>query len=223
MEQTVKLVAQSDIAKMLHLPPANIQALVTMLRLPVHSYLSGRPRYVESMIRKAFALQFKILAGEYVPEFVEPEEVEFTDEECQHTKKPEKVSLNNVPANIREPRTKADAETAKAYWTAKKLEQDVLQTQGLLTMKSLEEKRGFEVGRTFRNRLLTLPARIASELATISDSWETEQFLQKAFRKMLEELFEELSFEDSQVDYSFSTEKILEPAGQEEDLEEELL
>lgn len=80
------------------------------------------------------------------------------------------------------------AQILEKVFTAKTVEMEFNQLAGDLVERKRVQDAAYTVGRMVRDSVLAVPARLAPELAGISDSWEIEKRLTAAIRQALDDV-----------------------------------
>ncbi len=95
-------------------------------------------------------------------------------------------TANTDPARRSDANTKmADARADRAVVEAKRARLDLEEREGKLVNLAVADRRWFELTRRTRDRLLTVAARLAGELAAETDAREVEQRIDGEIREAL--------------------------------------
>lgn len=89
-----------------------------------------------------------------------------------------------------------NAKNEKDTWAAKNERLKFEKASGLLVEKDFVSKKLFQVARTVRNKILSLPPRVAGELSAMMEAADIEMYLQREIVDLLGDL--SLSLEDLQ-------------------------
>lgn len=81
-----------------------------------------------------------------------------------------------------------DAKTAKEYWLGKKAEFEVKRLSGELIEINEVEQKSFETARLIRDRLLSLPNRVAPIVTAMNDEFSVRKYIEEAVIQSLQEL-----------------------------------
>jgi hypothetical protein len=98
------------------------------------------------------------------------------------------------PPNTRQPHpagggvSLAEAKRARAVYQAERERLDLMRVKGELILASDVRNRWYESGRTIRDNMLGIPARIASQLAACNDTREVSRLLTQEITQVLEAL-----------------------------------
>lgn len=80
------------------------------------------------------------------------------------------------------------AHTHEKVYAAKKAELEYKKLAGELVERKRVEDAAYTIGRMMRDSVLSVPTRLAPELADISDAWEIEQRIAAALRRVLDDV-----------------------------------
>ncbi len=97
---------------------------------------------------------------------------------------------------LKKPKTKAQADLAKAVFAAEKARIDLESLKGRYVKASVQENLGFEFGQRLKSTLLALPARLAPPLMSKKGVWEIERYLEQELRALAEEFSSGRSMDD---------------------------
>ncbi len=106
-------------------------------------------------------------------------------------KSPKKVeeeqleSIETLRARLKEEPILVDANTLKAVIQSDRDQLKLDEEKGLVIARAEVEDKAFVVARSIRNKLLTLPERIANELAVVSDAHTIKEMLYAEFELVL--------------------------------------
>lgn len=106
--------------------------------------------------------------------------------------------LPQVPGGVSAPAGAGEGERdSNAYWDARTrrevaeaalAERKLEELSGRLVKREAVERAAFEAGRLLRDMVLTVPTKLAAELAAVSDPREIEQRIRAELRTVLDEL-----------------------------------
>lgn len=122
-----------------------------------------------------------ILGGYGKPKSLEPttppndDDVELDDEE-----------LSDVYERFKLKPTLTDANIIKTIVSTKRDQIKLDEEQGLLISRAEVEDKAFIISRSIRDKILTIPERLSSELASMSDPYAVKEALYKEFGILLE-------------------------------------
>lgn len=80
------------------------------------------------------------------------------------------------------------AHTHEKVYTAKKAELEYKKLAGDLVERKRVQDAAFSIGRMMRDSVLSVPTRIAPELADLTDAWEIERRIAAALRQVLDDV-----------------------------------
>lgn len=98
----------------------------------------------------------------------------------------------NLDDNSFEDKSFNDIKKLKEYYQGLKAKLDYEKESGLLVLKDDVERAAYEVSRIVRNKLLTIPARVSSIVASMNDKREVQSYIYDELYNALSELEREL-------------------------------
>lgn len=99
--------------------------------------------------------------------------------------------LIEIEKRFKKAPTLTDANIIKTIVGARHAQLKLDEDLGLLVKRSIVENKAFTVSRSIRDKILTIPERLANELATISDPHKVKELLYKEFGILLTGFSEE--------------------------------